>query len=60
MRKILVIGSGKSTSYLLKYLLDKSNSEKLFITVGDINIENAKIIIGKHQNAKAIILDGFN
>ncbi len=60
MRKILVIGSGKSTSYLLKYLLDKSNSEKLFITVGDINIENAKIIIGKHQNAKAITLDVFN
>ena len=60
MRKILVIGSGKSTSYLLKYLLDKSNSEKLFVTVGDINTENAKIIIGKHQNAKAITLDVFN
>ncbi len=60
MRNILVIGSGKSTSYLIKYLLDKSNSEKLHITVGDINIENAKKLIGSHQNATAITLDVFN
>jgi len=60
MRKILVIGSGKSTSYLIKYLLDKSNSEKLHITVGDINIDNAKKLIGKHQNATALTLDVFN
>lgn len=60
MRKILVIGSGKSASYLIKYLLDKSSTEKLHITVGDINIENAEKLIGKHQNAQAIILDVFN
>ena len=42
MRKILVIGSGKSTAYLLKYLLDKSSSEKLHITIGDINIETIR------------------
>ena len=40
MRNILIIGSGKSTSYLLKYLLDKSSSEKLQITVGDLNVFN--------------------
>jgi saccharopine dehydrogenase-like NADP-dependent oxidoreductase len=60
MRKILIIGSGKSTAYLLKYLLDKSISENLFITVGDINIENAKKLIGNHKNAKAITLDVFD
>ncbi len=60
MRKILVIGSGKSTSYLLKYLLDKAISEKLHITVADINIDNAKKIIGNHTNATAIILDVFD
>lgn len=60
MRKILVIGSGKSTSYLIKYLLVKSSSEKLFITVGDLNIENAKKLIGNHKNATAILLDVFN
>ena len=60
MRKILVIGSGKSTSYLVKYLLDKSTSEELYITVGDINVELAKKSIGSHKNAQAISLDIFN
>lgn len=60
MRKILLIGSGKSASYLLKYLLDKSAGENLFITVGDLNIEAAKKLIGNHKNAEAILLDIFN
>ncbi len=60
MRKILVIGSGKSTSYLIKYLLDKSTSENLQITVGDLNIESAKKMIGTHANASAITLDVFD
>ena len=60
MRKILVIGSGKSSSYLIKYLLDKSKAENLFITVGDINTSNAQKLIGDHENAEAIILDVFN
>lgn len=60
MRKILVIGSGKSTSYLLKYLLDKSVSENLTITVADINTENANKLIAGHTNANAIVLDVFN
>ena len=28
MRNILIIGAGKSTSYLIKYLLDKSEDRK--------------------------------
>jgi len=60
MRKILVIGSGKSTSYLIKYLLDKSETENLLITVGDLNVESAKIMIGNHTNASAISLDVFD
>lgn len=60
MRKILVIGSGKSTSYLLKYLLDKAISEKLHITVADIHIDNAKKIIDNHESATTIVLDVFN
>jgi len=60
MRKILVIGSGKSASYLIKYLLDKSVSEKLHIIVGDINVINAEKLINNHQNAEAIVLDVFD
>ncbi len=60
MRNILIIGAGKSSSYLIKYFLDKSQTENLHITVGDINIENAKKLIGEHPNASAIFLDVFN
>lgn len=60
MRKILVIGSGKSSSYLIKYLLNKSTSENLQVIIGDINLENANKLIGSHNNAKAIKLDVFN
>ena len=60
MRKILVIGSGKSSSYLIKYLLDKSTEEDLLVIVGDINFTNAKKLIGDHDNAQAIMLDVFD
>ena len=60
MRKILVIGSGKSTSYLIKYLLDKSEEENLHIIVGDIIVGNAQEIIGNHEHGHAIQLDVFN
>ena len=60
MRKILVIGSGKSTAYLLKYLLDKASEEQLFITVGDLDIISAQKLIGDHEYAHAIGLDIFD
>lgn len=60
MRKILVIGSGKSTSYLLKYLLEKSASENLHITVGDIDTSHAKKLIGTNKNAEVIHLNVFD
>lgn len=60
MRKILIIGAGKSVSYIIKYLLQKSEEENLQIIVGDINFSNAKKLIGNHKNAQAIMLDVFN
>jgi len=60
MRKILIIGAGKSCSYLVKYLLDKSESENLQVTIGDLNVENAKKLVGEHSDANIIHLDVFN
>jgi saccharopine dehydrogenase-like NADP-dependent oxidoreductase len=60
MKNILIIGAGKSSSVLIKYLLDKSKEEALFLTIGDISTENAKKFINNHENAKAIILDVFD
>ncbi|MFD2726158.1 saccharopine dehydrogenase family protein [Hyunsoonleella rubra] len=60
MRKILIIGFGKSSPYLLKYLLDKSKTEQLHITVADVDIKRAKSLIGKHPNTNVVSLDIFN
>ena len=60
MRNILIIGAGKSSSYLIKYFLDKAEAEDLHITIGDINIKNARKLIGNHNHANAIQLDVFD
>jgi saccharopine dehydrogenase-like NADP-dependent oxidoreductase len=60
MKNILIIGAGKSSSFLIKYLLEKSDEENLKITIGDISIENADKLIKKDKNTKSIILDVFN
>ncbi len=60
MRKILVIGAGKSTSQLVNYLLNKSAAEDLHITVGDLSLENAQKLINNHDNGTAISLDVFD
>ncbi|EPR73271.1 Saccharopine dehydrogenase [NADP, L-glutamate-forming] [Winogradskyella psychrotolerans RS-3] len=60
MRNILIIGAGKSCSYLIKYLLDNSQSEKLHITIGDLNVDYAKKLVGDHPNTDVIHLDVFN
>ena len=60
MRKILIIGAGKSASYLIKYLLDKSTKEDLHLIVGDVSVQNARKLINNHPNAQAIALDAFD
>jgi len=60
MRKILVIGAGKSASSLIRYLLQKSDKEKLQIIVGDVSKEAALKKTDNHKNSKAIKLDVFN
>ena len=60
MRKILIIGSGKSSSYLIKYLLNKSEKENLFITIADKFITNTKALLKSHSKSKAIELDVFD
>ncbi len=60
MTNILIIGAGKSSASLIKYLLDRSISENLHIYIGDISLENAQKIINSHTNATAFILDIFS
>jgi saccharopine dehydrogenase-like NADP-dependent oxidoreductase len=60
MKNILIIGAGKSSSSLIKYLLEKSDKENLFLTIADISTDNALKLINNHKNAAAITLDVFN
>ncbi|WP_117881475.1 saccharopine dehydrogenase family protein [Aureibaculum luteum] len=60
MRNILIIGAGRSSASLINYLLEKSVTEKLQLTIADISIDLAESIIKNHENAKAIVLDIFD
>ena len=60
MRHILLFGAGKSASSLIKYLLDKSETENLHLTIADLNIDLAKNKTKNHKNATPIAIDIFN
>ncbi|NHM02348.1 saccharopine dehydrogenase family protein [Flavobacterium difficile] len=60
MRKILIIGAGRSASSLIKYLLDKSETERLFVTIADLSEDLAKKKTQNHKNSRAISFDVFN
>ena len=60
MKNILIIGAGKSSSYLIQYLLEKSIEENLYLIIGDISTKNADKLIDNHTNAESVILDVYN
>ncbi|WP_196891167.1 saccharopine dehydrogenase family protein [Aureivirga marina] len=60
MKKILIIGAGRSSSSLINYLLNKSEEENLVIKVADVSKELAEEKIQNHKNGIAVSLDIFN
>jgi saccharopine dehydrogenase-like NADP-dependent oxidoreductase len=56
----LVLGAGKSTSYLLDYILENSEKEHLQMVIGDLHPENIPQDISAHPNCNVIALDIFN
>ena len=40
MRNILIVGAGKSSPYLIKYLLDKSQEQNLHLNITDVTIDH--------------------
>ncbi|WP_369013480.1 saccharopine dehydrogenase family protein [Flavobacterium anhuiense] len=60
MRNILIFGAGRSASSLIRYLLSKSNEEKLHLTVADLSLNLAKAKTQNHPNATPLALDIFN
>ena len=57
MKKILVIGAGRSAVTLIKYLLDNSSANNWQVTVADFSIELADQAVGNHNNGKAIFFN---
>ena len=57
MRHILVIGAGRSSSSLISYLLKKSSTENIHVTVADLSMELATSKTQNHPNSTAIYLD---
>jgi len=60
MRNILIIGAGRSATYLIDYLLEKSGAENLHLTIGDLSEELARQKTKNHPNATALAFDIFN
>jgi len=42
VKRILIIGTGRSTAHLIQYLAKKAEAMDWFITLGDVNLELAK------------------
>ena len=57
MKKILVIGAGRSAVTLIKYLLDNSIANNWLVTVADFSIELAETAVANHTNGKAILFN---
>lgn len=57
MKKIMVLGAGRSATVLIHYLLKNAGEWNATITVGDQSLEAAKLKVGDHTSGEAILFD---
>lgn len=57
MKKILIIGAGRSSSYLIDYLIDTSRQLNWEVCVADISLENAVARTGNREGSRALAFD---
>jgi len=60
MKRILLIGAGKSASSLIDYLKQKSDEENLQITIVDKNLDLAHKLVGSHPRFQLKNLNIFD
>lgn len=60
MKKILVIGAGRSTYSLIKYLKQHADAERWNITIADFNLDWALEKAADHHHTSAVQLDVQN
>ena len=57
MRNVLVLGAGRSSSSLIKYLLDHAKQNDWKVTVGDVSKNAAQEKVSNHERGAAISFD---
>lgn len=57
MKNILIIGAGRSSSALIKYVLAKATEHNWNVVIADSNLEIAEEKVGGHPNGRATWLD---
>jgi saccharopine dehydrogenase-like NADP-dependent oxidoreductase len=57
MKRILVLGAGASSPYLIHYLLEHAEEHDWFVTVGDRDVGAARLRVGGHPRGNAIAFD---
>lgn len=57
MKHILVLGAGKSSPSLIRYLLQHAEENDWFVTVGDYSEETAAERVGEHPRGTAVFFD---
>ena len=57
MKKILILGAGRSSSALISYLLKHAAACEWFVTVGDISLESALKKLGSADRGEAVVFD---
>ena len=60
MRRILILGAGRSSFVLINYLLSNASSNYWFVTVGDYSKEGAQEIVQNNKYGEAIFFDVNN
>jgi len=60
MRNILLVGAGRSSSFLIKYFLDHAQEQDWKLTVADVSLDLAQGKTGNHPRGKAIAFDIHN
>ena len=57
MKRILVLGAGASSPYLISYLLEQAAPHDWFVTVGDYDLQTATARVQDHPRGQALQFD---
>lgn len=60
MRNILLVGAGRSSSFLIKYFLDEAQRQDWKLTVADVSLSLAQSKTAGHARSRAIEFDIHN